>query len=167
MIYQQEASFRDAMRRLASTVTIISTTSGQGRRHGITATAVSSLSMDPPSLLVCVNRSGSLHDLLAEADHFCVNLLRIEQVDLSHVFAGKLGSEERFQHGNWAENEHGLPYITDAQASIFCRKQDVIPHGSHSIFIGMVNKTLVSDDICPLLYGNGAYSRCAPLEEAL
>ena len=165
MMYQQEASFRDAMRRLAATVTIIST-SGQGRRHGITATAVTSLSMDPPSLLVCVNRSGSLHDLLAETDRFCVNLLREEQVALSNVFSGKLAPEERFLHGSWAEDEHGLPYIADAQSSIFCRKQDAIQYGLHSIFIGEVESTLVSEDIRPLLYGNGSYGRCAPLEAA-
>ncbi|MGE4431148.1 MAG: flavin reductase family protein [Sphingobium sp.] len=163
MMYQQEASFRDAMRRLATTVTIVST-SGQGRRHGITATAVTSLSMDPPSLLVCVNRSGSLHDLLAETDRFCVNLLTVEQVALSNAFAGKLAPEERFLHGTWADDDGGLPYILDAQASIFCKKQDTIQYGSHSIFIGAVESTLVSDDICPLLYSNGAYSRCAPIE---
>lgn len=163
MMHQQEASFRDAMRRLATTVTIISA-AGQGRRHGITATAVTSLSMDPPSLLVCVNRSGSLHDLLSQTDRFCVNLLRVEQVALSNAFAGKLAPEERFLHGTWAHDEEGLPYITDAQASIFCRKQDSIQYGSHSIFIGAVEATLVSDDICPLLYSNGAYSRCTPIE---
>lgn len=163
---QSGASFRDAMRRLAATVTIISAR-GAGRRHGITATAVTSLSMEPPSLLVCVNRSGSLHDLLSESDRFCVNLLRSEQAALSDAFSGKLPSEERFLHGAWKEDGEGLPFLADGQASIFCRRRDAIQHGSHSIFIGEVESVLLTEDISPLIYSNGAYSRCAPLELAM
>ena len=159
-------SFRDAMRRLAATVTIISASHG-GRRHGMTATAVTSLSMDPPSLLVCVNRTGSLHALLSESRRFCVNLLKSEQAALSDAFAGKLASEERFLHGNWAEDRDGIPYLADAQASIFCERQDAIDYGSHSIFIGRAESVHLAEDICPLLYSNGAYSRCAPLALAL
>ena len=163
---QTGASFRDAMRRLAATVTIISAR-GAGRRHGITATAVTSLSMDPPSLLVCVNRSGSLHDLLSESGRFCVNLLRSEQQALSDAFAGKLPSEDRFLHGAWKEDGEGLPFLADGQASIFCRRRDVIEYGSHSIFIGEVESVLLTDEVSPLLYSNGAYGRCSPLELAM
>ena len=162
MTLQTGSSFRDAMRRLAATVTIISA-GGAGRRHGITATAVTSLSMSPPSLLVCVNRSSSLHALLSENDRFCVNLLRSEQAALSEAFSGKLPSHERFLHGDWSEDETGLPYLTDSQASIFCHRQKAVDHGSHSIFIGVVDQVLTADEICPLLYSNGAYSRCSPL----
>ena len=163
---QPGASFRDAMRRLAATVTIISAR-GAGRRHGITATAVTSLSMDPPSLLVCVNRSGSLHDLLSESGRFCVNLLRSEQAALSDAFSGKLAPEERFLHGAWKEDGEGLPFLADGQASIFCRRRDVIGYESHSIFIGQVESVLLADEISPLLYSNGAYGRCSPLELAM
>src|SRR5690348_5041519 len=67
-------SFRDAMRRIASTVTIV-TASDDHRRHGMTMTAVSSLSMDPPSMVICVNHSTYLHDILMSARHFCLNVL--------------------------------------------------------------------------------------------
>ena len=157
------ASFRDAMRRLAATVTIVSAR-GADRRHGITATAVTSLSMEPPSLLVCVNRAGSLHALLSESDRFCVNLLRSEQAALSDAFSGKLPSEERFLHGAWREDSTGLPYLADGQASIFCRRKEAIQQGSHSIFIGEVESVLLSEDVSPLIYSNGAYGRCSPLE---
>ena len=163
MSLQTQTSFRDAMRRLAATVTIIST-GGRGRRHGITATAVTSLSMDPPSLLVCVNRAGSLHVLLTENDRFCVNLLRSEQARLSDAFSGKLTSEERFLHGAWVDDAEGLPYLADAQASIFCRKENAVQHGSHTIFIGVVDSVLTMDDVCPLIYSDGKYGRCSPLE---
>src|ERR1700722_12794828 len=69
------ASFRAAMRRIASTVTIV-TASDESRRHGMTMTAVSSLSMEPPSMIVCVNQSPFLHDILQSARGFCVNVLR-------------------------------------------------------------------------------------------
>jgi len=165
MHFQSEASFRDAMRRLAATVTII-TAGSPGQRHGITATAVTSLSMDPPSLLVCVNRSSSLHSLLGESNRFCVNLLRSEQADLSNAFSGKLPSEERFLHGAWKEDKDGLPYLADAQASIFCTRHGAVDHGSHSIFIGAVESVRMIDEVSPLLYSNGAYSRCIPLDLA-
>src|SRR5258707_10202220 len=69
------ASFRLAMRRFPAAVTVI-TSADQTRRHGMTATAVTSLSMDPPSLVVCVNQSSLLHDIMLLARRFCVNLLR-------------------------------------------------------------------------------------------
>jgi flavin reductase len=166
MLDHAEISFRDAMRRLASTVTIISV-GDRGHRHGITATAVTSLSMDPPSLLVCVNRSGSLYAHMAEGSRFCVNLLRSGQASLSDAFSGKLAPHERFQHGRWCEDDQGLPYLADAQASVFCRKQHAIEHGSHAIFIGVVETVLSTGDISPLLYSNGTYSRCVPLNMSL
>ena len=159
---QYDPSFRDAMRRLAATVTIISA-GGSGRRQGMTATAVTSLSMDPPALLVCVNRAGALHTLLSETDRFCVNLLTSGQAALSDAFAAKLAPEERFLHGNWDEDADGTPMLADAQASIVCVKQDTVRYGTHSIFIGAVQRVRVSDDVSPLLYSNGGYGRCAPL----
>ena len=161
-----QASFKDAMRCLASTVGIISTGSGD-IRHGMTATAITSLSMDPPSLLVCVNRSGSFHALISQSSEFCVNLLQSEQSFVSDAFAGKLSPEERFRYGDWDEDELGVPYLKDAQASIFCVKQDAIDHGSHSIFIGVVRAVKLAEDVRPLLYSNGVYSRCAPLAASM
>lgn len=156
------ASFRDAMRRLAATVTIVTTGAGE-RRHGMTATAVTSLSMDPPSLLVCVNRGGALHALLAQSDRFCVNLLRCGQAALSDAFAGRMPAEERFRHGDWRADAHGIPYLADAQATIFCTKQDAIRQASHTILIGAVESVGAADEVSPLLYGNGGYARCTPL----
>lgn len=155
--------FRDAMRRLAATVTIISARNGD-RRHGITATAVTSLSMDPASLLVCINQSSSLHALLTDADRFCVNLLTSEQALISDRFSGRLSADERFQHGEWGDNEMGVPYLCGGQANVFCVKKQAIDYGSHTVFIGEVDEVRVADEISPLIYSNGVYSRCTPLE---
>ena len=160
--HKPQASFRDAMRRLAATVTIISARSGE-RRHGITATAVTSLSMDPASLLVCINQSSSLCPLLHEGDRFCVNLLKSEQAMLSDHFAGRLSSAERFLHGDWQDSAQGVPYLSSAQANVFCVKKETIGYGSHAIFIGEVEDVRIADEVSPLIYSNGSYGRCAPL----
>ena len=89
------SSFKLAMRRFPAAVTVI-TSADQTRRHGMTATAVTSLSMDPPSLVVCVNQSSLLHDIMLLARRFCVNLLRRDQAALSAAFSGALPPETRF-----------------------------------------------------------------------
>jgi flavin reductase (DIM6/NTAB) family NADH-FMN oxidoreductase RutF len=157
-----QGSFRAAMRRLAATVTIISTGTA-GIRHGITATAVTSLSVDPPSLLVCVNRSGKIHQYLSESDRFCVNLLHSEQAALSEAFSGKLHPDERFMHGNWVEDGDGLPYLADAQANVFCNKVECMAYASHAIFIGEVARVEIADEIRPLIFSDGGYGRYLPL----
>src|ERR1700731_28351 len=95
------ASFKLAMRRFPAAVTVI-TSADQTRRHGMTATAATSLSMDPPSLVVCVNQASLLHDIMLLARRFCVNLLRKDQAALSAAFSGALPPETRFGLGEWA-----------------------------------------------------------------
>src|SRR6266508_5187796 len=93
-------TFKRALRRFPAAVSVI-TSADQTRRHGMTATAVTSLSMDPPSLVVCVNQSSLLHDIMLLARRFCVNLLRRDQVALSAAFSGALSPEARFGLGEW------------------------------------------------------------------
>jgi flavin reductase (DIM6/NTAB) family NADH-FMN oxidoreductase RutF len=153
--------FRAAMRRFTSSVTVIST--GQdGQRHGMTATAVCSVSMDPPSLLVCVNRGGRLFEMMESCERFCVNVLHVEHVAVSRVFA-EPNNAERFAHGDWQTSEHSLPYLRGAQVAIFCAKSLAVPYGSHTVFFGNVEDTHLRDDISPLLYQNGAYNICEAL----
>lgn len=156
--------YREAMRRFTSTVTVIST--GQnGERHGMTATAVSSVSLDPPSLLVCVNRRGRLHTMMEGCERFCVNVLHSQQVAVARAFA-EPDHAERFASGDWQVNGDGIPYLKDAQAVIACTKSLAVPHGSHTIFIGNVEDIMVRDDISPLLYQNGAYGICERMWQA-
>ena len=151
-----ETGFRDAMRRLAGTVTVV-TVCMDGERHGTTATAVTSLSMDPPSLLVCFNRDSRLHGLLAKADSFCVNLLHTDNVDVSRLFASPVSSEVRFASGDWRMEGVAPPWLADAQANIQCAKDKQIDYGSHTIFIGRVLDVRTRDDVSPLIYCNGGY----------
>ncbi len=152
-----EHSFRAAMRRHASGVGIV-TTSHADRWFGMTATAIMSLSMDPPSLAMGINQCASMHDSLIDRQAFCVNLLHVSQVDVGDAFA-RMPSEDRFSAGDWCTDAASdLPYLSGAQAQIFCRLSSVVEFGTHSILIGEVLETRCRADIDPLLYVNGAFA---------
>lgn len=159
-----EQEFRDAMRRLAGTVTVV-TVCHHGERHGTTATAVTSLSMAPPSVLVCFNRDSRLHGLLSAADKFCVNLLHTDNVEVSKLFSSPVTSAERFAKGSWHDDgSGGAPWLDGAQSSIQCAKEQQIDYGSHTIFIGRVIEVRNREEIAPLIYCNGSYAGAAALK---
>jgi flavin reductase (DIM6/NTAB) family NADH-FMN oxidoreductase RutF len=151
-----EGNFRLAMRRVASTVAIVSA-QHDGERHGTTATSVTSLSMDPPSVLVCFNQTSRLHGFLQKQETFCVNVLHTSNIDVAKVFSSGAASAERFAIGAWRNDADGMPYLSDAQANLFCRKEQEVDYGTHTIFIGRVIKAMTRADISPLLYGDGHY----------
>jgi flavin reductase (DIM6/NTAB) family NADH-FMN oxidoreductase RutF len=148
-------SFRQAMRRVAATVNVISICV-EGKPMGITATAVSSISMDPPSLLVCINQAASLHAPMGDMSHFCVNVLHGAQEDVALLFADRARHALRFASG-WEEDGAGPPRLHDAQATILCRRLDSHSFGTHSIFIGVVEEVKVREEVRPLVYLDGAF----------
>ena len=150
------ASFKLAMRRFPAAVSVI-TSADQSRRHGMTATAVTSLSLDPPSLIACINRSTLLHDIMSVSRHFCVNLLRGDQAELSSAFSGAVAPEARFELGSWLTSAEGASYLADAQLNIFCRKVAAVPYGTHTIFIGEADAVNVHDPVEPLIYQDATY----------
>jgi flavin reductase len=147
--------FRQAMRRVASTVNVI-TICVDGEPMGITATAMSSLAMDPPSLLVCVNQAASMHAPLECVSHFGVNVLHRDQEHLAQMFADRQKRALRFTSG-WHVDGDGPPRLAEAQASLLCRRTDHHRFGTHSIFIGVVEEAVVRADIDPLIYLDGRY----------
>lgn len=147
-------AFRDAMRHVAATVYAV-TTGHAADRYGILATAVSSLSFDPPSLLVCVNRSASLHAPLAETETFCVNVLGLGNRDVADQFMSGRG-DERFAAGQW-EQWHGVPVLTSAQSSFVCRRAHCHEFGTHTIFIGELIAAKHRRDAAPLTYYDRNY----------
>ena len=148
-------NFRRAMRRVASTVNVISIRVG-GQPMGITATAVSPISMDPPSLLVCINRAASVHGSMEDVSHFRVNVLHREQETVAQMFADRTQHPLRFQSG-WDLSCAAAPRLVDAQATILCRRIDSHSFGTHSIFIGIVEEASARDDVDPLVYLDGRY----------
>lgn len=151
--------FRLAMRRFAAAVTVV-TTKWRGEDLGMTATAVTSLSMDPPSLLVCVNRSNGFYPAIEESDQFCVNILREGQQHISTNFGGGKPPQERFGEGDW-QSDGKIPYLRDAQANIFCRKAASFAHGTHAIIVGEAISLMLHEQIAPLLYVDGRYAALA------
>lgn len=159
------AEFKRAMRRLASTVTIISTADKSGGRHGMTATAVSSVSMDPPSLLVCINHSASIHSPLTTGKHFCVNVLSTDHEELVSAFSGKLTGSDRFNVGRWYDDAlTDSPYLENAQCNLFCEVDSIVSAGTHSIVIGKVVAVRVAEGIAPLVYTDGKLSAIQALQ---
>ena len=156
--------FKRAMRRLASTVAIVSTRH-DGRRYGMAATAVVSVTTAPPTLLVCINQTASIHDPIVAGGRFCVNLLGVEHEPLVPIFSGSLVGEDRFGTGRWLDDE-GIPYLSDAQAALFCRTISCTPYGSHSVIVGEVEAVRLADgETRPLVYQEGRLVRTVGLDE--
>ena len=149
------ANFRDALRHVAATVYAVTTGHG-GDRFGILATAVSSLSFDPPSLLVCINRSASLHEPLSTGSVFCVNVLGLGNRDVADRFMKGGTTEERFSVGEWGEEE-GVPVLLNAQSSFVCRVADRHSYGTHTIFVGDLIAAHHRENAKPLTYYDGRY----------
>ena len=150
------ASFRSAMRRLAATVTIV-TGGPPEQRGGFAATAVCSVSTEPPALLVCVNRKASLHDSLTMGRLFCVNLLHDQHGELSSVFGGKVPSADRFNYGTWDHDDAGTAYLSDAQANVFCVVDALMAYGTHTIVVGKVQHVRLHGEVAPLVYSDGKF----------
>ena len=147
--------FRQAMRRVASTVNVISICV-DGEPMGITATAMSSLSMDPPSLLVCINRAAAMHAPMEDVSHFTVNVLHRDQSAIAQMFADRDKHALRFADG-WDVDGARPPRLAEAQATLTCRRIDHHRFGTHSIFIGVVEHAAVRDEVSPLVYIDGRY----------
>lgn len=147
-------AYRQALRHVAATVYAI-TTGVPGDRHGILATAVSSLSFDPPSLLVCINRSASLHEPLVEAPVFAVNVLGQGNRDIAARFTDARG-EERFHGADWQQH-CDVPVLSNAQSNFVCRKVDTHTFGTHTIFIGELIAASHRADAPPLTYFDRHY----------
>lgn len=150
--------FRDAMRQLASGVSIV--TSGKDRDlTGITATSVTSLSLEPPTLLVCVNRTSSLVPVLQRHRQFAVSFLKAEQQEIAERFAGRGGAQgiDRFAVGNWGIRVTGTPVLNDALASMDCELEEIIERHSHLIVIGRVLATQVNGRASALLHWQSSF----------
>lgn len=156
---------RVGLRRLAKAVVII-TSADEGGRYAMAATAVSELSLEPPSLLICVNRTASIHPVLAAGAPFAINILHISHEPICINCTGPTKGEERFSIGEWENGALGVPRLADAQASLVCRNEQRIDYATHSIFIGRVVEASSSETVEPLVYADGIYGRLATREPA-
>jgi flavin reductase (DIM6/NTAB) family NADH-FMN oxidoreductase RutF len=160
--------FRSAMRRLAGGVSVI--TAGKGKDiSGMTVTSVSSLSVDPPALIVSINRDASSWPLVKRYGVFGVNILTSDQIDIAERFTGKggLAGAARFAGAAWTTRASGVPLLVGALAAIDCEVEDVVERHSHAIVIGRVLDIAVSKRSAALAYWHGRYVAIDQDEDAV
>ncbi len=156
--------FREAMARLGAAVNVI-TTDGPGGRHGFTASAVCSVTDDPPTLLVCVNRANDSHDALLRNGVVCVNTLTHAQQALSPVFAGMAEDDSpgrRFLAGEWSTLSTGAPALDEAAVSFDCRVAQSVEVGTHTVFFCTVETVRLGPTHEGLIYYGRGYHRVVP-----
>lgn len=152
-----QSLYRDAMSRLGAAVNVI-TTDGPAGRHGLTASAVCSVTDTPPTLLVCINRSARSHASLTSNGVLCVNVLSGRHQDLSGAFGNRtLGVAARFAAASWRVLATGAPVLTDASVSLDCRIVRTEEIGTHSVFFCEVIDVAMAADPDALIYFNRAY----------
>jgi flavin reductase len=148
-------AFRKALRGWASGVTVVTSRSGD-KIHGMTVSAFSSVSADPPLVLVCANRSSTTHGIIEEGGVFAVNILAAHQRDVSNVFGSSKYEDSRLDRVSWTEGATGAPLIDEALACLECKVASAHHEGSHTIYIGQV-EAVHTTDAEPLLYYQGGY----------
>jgi flavin reductase (DIM6/NTAB) family NADH-FMN oxidoreductase RutF len=148
-----EATFKLAMSHFASGVTIV-TTEHDGTQYGMTVASFASLSLRPPLVLVCVEKSVKSHDAIAAAGKFGVSMLGAAQADLSNHFASK--RDDKFEGVEIRRGELGVPLIPNAICTLECRLRETLPGGDHTIFVGEVVSVGTADGT-PLVYYRSGY----------
>lgn len=150
-------TLRDALGCFASGVTIVTARGTDGVPVGLTANSFTSLSLDPPLLLVCVANSSNSAPILREAGHFAINVLQIGQQPASNRFASK--AEDRFSATAWSEGEGGVPVLDGSLGSFECKRHAVHDGGDHFILVGEVVRATFEPRRDPLLFFRGKYRR--------
>jgi flavin reductase (DIM6/NTAB) family NADH-FMN oxidoreductase RutF len=150
--------FRRALGSFTSGVTVVTIKSADGALHGITVSAFSSVSLEPPLVLICVDKRASIHEHLKEGCHFAVNVLAQDQQEVSRRFSSR--DVDRFNGTVYREGQTGSPLIDGAIAYVECRIVHAYPGGDHTIFVGQVEASGASEGT-PLAYFRGSYARLA------
>ncbi len=158
-----EELFRQALRRHAHGVTVLTCAGLDGRTYGMTATSVCSVSVSPPQLLACVHRETRARDHIAAAGRFAVSLLASPQQPISEWYA-QLGGDKTLKPAWRAPDD--TPVIADALAHIQCDVAAIHDEGTHSIFIGRARTVRLGPFTLPLIYFEGAYRTLASVESS-
>nr|WP_249817106.1 MULTISPECIES: flavin reductase family protein [unclassified Bradyrhizobium] len=157
------------MRQCAGAVALVTVGAQHGKRTGLTVTSACSLSDNPPSLIVCVNRSASAHGRIREEGAFAINFLHEDHALLALTFSGQKGvnGDDRFAFGQWTRGKTGAPVLTDAVAAFDCVLAQEFETKTHSIFIGEVRGVSHADGAKPLVYLRGNFHRPQEIREGV
>lgn len=156
---------RTSMRHIASGVSII-TTGVEDQRVGLTVTAVCSVTVDPPRMLVLINKNAFASPTILTEGTLCINVLSSEQEQLARIFAGMVESvpgPSRFEYGKWRTMVSGAPVLEGALINFDCRVIKVFDESTHHAILCEVLANSEAQDNDPLLYMNGAFRRIAPI----
>jgi len=148
-------ALRDAFGRFATGVTVLTTREADGTPRGFTANSFSSVSLDPPLVLVCIGHNAHSGPAFRAAPHFAINVLGGAQKDLALLFASR--SEEKFADTAWHTGAQDVPLLPGALATMVCAQHNLIEAGDHVILVGEVLDTQVSDGPA-LVYHRGQFS---------
>lgn len=153
-----ESTFKAGMRCLSAGVNIITSTAPDGQRYGMTATAVCSVSADPPTMLVCVNTRNSSLEAIRASGAFAVNVLASSDQPVASAFAREQAPEQKFAAGTWRQLHTGAPVLDSALVSFDCRVVKAERVGTHEVVFGEIVAVHVGEaQRAPLLYAQGAY----------
>ena len=150
-------TLRDALGSFATGVTVVTCFDQGGNPFGLTANSFTSVSLDPPLLLVCVHKDAQCASALTEAGHFAVNVLQTGQQPASIRFSTR--HDDRFGPNDWSPGELGAPVLTESMAVFECRRHAVHEGGDHQILVGEVIKASFDPSLDPLLFFRGKYRR--------
>ena len=144
------------MGRFASGVTVVTTTDDAGSAYGMTVSAFASVSLQPPLVVMCIDHTASLHDTLANAPYFAVNILASTQEPIARRFA-ETGAQ-RFEGIGYRNGENGVPILNDVLAFVECKRVSSTEAGDHTVIIG---ETVAASmrDARPLLYYRGGFAQ--------
>lgn len=148
--------FRAALGRFPSGVTIVTTKDADGRFHGMTVSAFASVSLEPPMILVCIEKTTGSHDAFRESEFFVVNFLAEGQEELSNLFASRRA--DKFDAARYRFGIGEVPVLEDAFVTLECRLANAYEGGDHTIFVGLIEKSEVRDEN-PLVYWHGEYRK--------
>ena len=148
-------NFKKAMRSYVYSVSIMSNIDDNKNLNAITVSSVTSVSIDPPSLLVCINKTAGIHDSIIKNSKFCINLLKKSQQDISNLCSTFQEEENRFKNDQWDTTD--IPFLKNAQANIFCKVDEIISYHTHSIVLAKVTESKYSNEIDTLIYVDGSY----------
>lgn len=156
-----DATFRNVVGHFASGVTVITAAAG-GQLYGSTVSAVSSLSMDPPMMLICLNRSSATHGAVLEAGRLAVNILAHGQEPLAMNFAASKGS--KYEDVDYSLSPYGVPLLDGALANIECVVEETAAGGTHTVFLARVVSAAARPGE-PLAYFRGKFGRLERIRE--
>ena len=148
--------FKQAMSCFPTGVTLVTTTDGNERDWGFTASAFSSLSLDPPLVLVCLSTEADCCSAFISAEKFAVNILKREHESLAGWFATK--GKDKFAGGEFRKGKLGVPILPDALAILECTTGTLVPGGDHTILIGLVEHAKVQDGYAAIYFKSAFHS---------